>query len=199
MGKIARDIKNGIIKSAPGKLYEVELAPKQDEYLLWDKPLSEQSEKVKSAISNLSDSKSWNYLVDQQLGGNVYDQATGRDLYKAIQKTELTDKAASEYLHSLGIRGIKYLDGTSRAKGEGAYNYVIFDDKDIEIKAKFSKQEQIPETLTIDGTERPTRNSKGKLIHPTEEGIRNFWKWFGDSKVVDDQGRPKVLYHGTIS
>jgi hypothetical protein len=25
-----------------------------------------------------------------------------------------------------------------------------------------------------------------------------FRKWFGDSKVVDDQGRPMVVYHGTI-
>lgn len=26
-----------------------------------------------------------------------------------------------------------------------------------------------------------------------------FKRWFGDSKVVDDQGRPLVVYHGTIS
>lgn len=25
----------------------------------------------------------------------------------------------------------------------------------------------------------------------------NFWKWFGDSKVVDEQGNPLVVYHGT--
>lgn len=25
----------------------------------------------------------------------------------------------------------------------------------------------------------------------------NFWKWFGNSKVVDDQGNPLVVYHGT--
>lgn len=24
-----------------------------------------------------------------------------------------------------------------------------------------------------------------------------FWKWFGDSKVVDAKGRPLVVYHGT--
>lgn len=48
---------------------------------------------------------------------------------------------------------------------------------------------------TIDG--KPTRNSLGQLIHPTVEGIRNFWNWFGDSKVVDSQGRPLVVYHGT--
>lgn len=25
----------------------------------------------------------------------------------------------------------------------------------------------------------------------------NFYKWFGDSKVVDSQGNPLVVYHGT--
>lgn len=53
------------------------------------------------------------------------------------------------------------------------------------------------DTIDVDGVQRPTRNSNGRLIHPTEEGIRNFWRWFGDSKVVDDQGRPLVMYHGT--
>ncbi len=24
-----------------------------------------------------------------------------------------------------------------------------------------------------------------------------FYRWFGNSKVVDDQGRPLVVYHGT--
>lgn len=57
----------------------------------------------------------------------------------------------------------------------------------------------IPDKITVDGKERSTRNSKGQLIHPTLEGIENFWKWFGDSKVVDEQGRPLVMYHGTRS
>jgi hypothetical protein len=55
----------------------------------------------------------------------------------------------------------------------------------------------LPETLDIDGVARPTRNSTGQPIHPTEEGVRNFWLWFGDSKVVDAEGRPLVVYHGT--
>jgi len=57
----------------------------------------------------------------------------------------------------------------------------------------------IPETISIIGVQKPTRNSEGKYIHPTEEGIRNFYKWFGDSKVVDNEGRPLVVYHGTNS
>ena len=69
------------------------------------------------------------------------ENTTGEKYYRYISKGDGAEWA-SQFLHSIGIRGIKYLDGSSRAKGEGAYNYVIFDDKDIEIKAKFSKQEQ---------------------------------------------------------
>lgn len=25
----------------------------------------------------------------------------------------------------------------------------------------------------------------------------NFWEWFGDSKIVDEQGLPKIMYHAT--
>lgn len=57
----------------------------------------------------------------------------------------------------------------------------------------------LPERIDVDGKSRPTTNSLGQPIHTTEEKVRNFWRWFGDSKVVDDQGRPKVVYHGTRS
>lgn len=60
-------------------------------------------------------------------------------------------------------------------------------------------ENQIPETITVNGVERPTRNSKGQFIYTTKEGIENFWKWFGDSKVVDEQDKPLVVYHGTAS
>lgn len=55
----------------------------------------------------------------------------------------------------------------------------------------------IPETIEINGDTLHTRNSLGKLIHPTLTGIRNFWNWFDGSKVVDEHGRPLVCYHGT--
>ena len=52
-------------------------------------------------------------------------------------------------------------------------------------------------TINVDGVSRPTTNSSGKPIAQSDEALRNFWKWFGDSKVVDGQGRPMVVYHGT--
>jgi len=140
-----------------GRLYKVELAPEEDEYLLWDKPLSEQSEKVKAAISDDKKLDEWfnsqkrrdaGVKLSQRAPWEDTDSVTGRDFYRTLSdmigrdnhersngaiRNEPDDKAASEYLHSLGIRGIKYLDGTSRGKGEGNYNYVIFNDMDVTI------------------------------------------------------------------
>jgi hypothetical protein len=53
------------------------------------------------------------------------------------------------------------------------------------------------QTVNVDGKERTVFNSNGQPIHPTLEGVRNFWRWFGDSKVVDASGKPLVVYHGT--
>ena len=53
------------------------------------------------------------------------------------------------------------------------------------------------DTIDVDGTTRPRLNSNGKPIAGTDDAVRAFWRWFGDSKVVDDQGRPLVVYHGT--
>lgn len=53
------------------------------------------------------------------------------------------------------------------------------------------------ETINIDGKERSVYNSNGNRIAKSEQALRNFYKWFGDSKVVDEQGRPLVVYHGT--
>lgn len=55
----------------------------------------------------------------------------------------------------------------------------------------------MPDTIDIDGVRRSTWNSIGKRIAPTEEQVRTFWNWFGASQVVDDLGRPNVVYHGT--
>ena len=47
------------------------------------------------------------------------------------------------------------------------------------------------------GVERTVYNSNGDRIAKSEPALRNFWNWFGDSKVVDEDGRPLVVYHGT--
>jgi len=108
-------IKSGdVTYDSQGSLYQVELNVEQDELLDWDKPLSEQSEKVQEIFAG-------NELLENLEGSALVASLGG-------------GKQASEALAAAGIKGIKYLDGTSRKTGEGTYNYVIFDGKDITIK-----------------------------------------------------------------
>ena len=51
--------------------------------------------------------------------------------------------------------------------------------------------------IDVDGEMKHRHNSNGVPIHHTDEGIKNFHRWFGDSKVIDEHGRPMVAYHGT--
>ena len=58
--------------------------------------------------------------------------------------------------------------------------------------------------IEVDGVKKHRFNSHGDPIHSTEEGIRNFHKWFGEGSVnvvnapfSEENGRPQVLYHET--
>ena len=43
----------------------------------------------------------------------------------------------------------------------------------------------------------PNENSLGEPISNDPQVLQNFWNWFDGSKVVDEKGRPLVVYHGT--
>jgi len=60
-------------------------------------------------------------------------------------------------------------------------------------------EKEIGDTIEVDGKKRPTTNSNGRLIETTREKLRNFWRWFSNSKLVDKSGEPIVLYHSTYS
>lgn len=116
-----------------GQLYQVEI-PTDDTMLLWDKPLSEQPEGVRKAI-----------LATQWIGASEPGlmQMTGEKLYHAMSRRDGSrifigdDKFTSNYLAGLGIKGIKYLDGTSRGAGDGSFNYVVFSGDDVSITATY--------------------------------------------------------------
>lgn len=99
-----------------GRLYEVRINADPSDFLDWDKPLSQQSEKVKGAAS-----KAWGIPVE-----NLHDELFARKVPSGI----------SEKLRDEGVAGVKYLDQGSRTAGEGSRNYVVFRDDLIEIVAK---------------------------------------------------------------
>ena len=141
-----------------GALYKVDLKPEQDEYLLWDRPMSDQSEKVKKAIDNAAQEatklrderndliikaiaergsypnelggadKLGAYLSSIKLGVHA-SRDKGSQFYKTISSALGGDRAASEYLRSIGIRGNKYLDANSR--GASPVATVLYQGKDL--------------------------------------------------------------------
>lgn len=65
----------------------------------------------------------------------------------------------------------------------------------------FSKAQEskLGDFHVVDGVKRHTTNSKGQPIGRDHFDVEEFWRWFGDSKAVDAQGRPLVFYHGTTA
>lgn len=118
------------LREPKGRGYKVDLKPSDDEYILWDKPKSEQSDKV---------------LRLTREGGLAWgNHETGEQFYESVARGQHVmnegqrdNERASKLLASRGIRGIKYLDQGSRDTGEGSHNYVIFDDADVSIEEMF--------------------------------------------------------------
>lgn len=85
---------------------------------------------------------------------------------------------------------------------ENQMSTAIFQDEVFKIADENARLDDIypayeGETIVVDGKERTVYNSEGKRIAKSKEALTNFWKWFGDSKVVDGRGRPLVVYHGS--
>jgi hypothetical protein len=112
---------HGIELNPKGKMYEVSINADPEHFLDWDKPLSEQSEHVRNALAQ----------------AGITSGMTGREIYSE-ELPLLTGKYnQTDRLRDAGIPGIKYLDQGSRGAGEGTHNYVLFDDKTVNILRKY--------------------------------------------------------------
>lgn len=102
-----------------GNLYTVTLDVNDEDLLDWDKPLSEQSEKIQKALSAFN---------PQMTGSSIYMEVATKNL-----GADNPAKAATGFMRQMKIPGIRFLDGNSRSQGQGSYNYVIFDESKIKI------------------------------------------------------------------
>jgi hypothetical protein len=175
------------IQVPKARSYEVSIKADPDQFLDWDKPLSQQSEAVKM----LAKDAGFTPITEGPFKGRwkndygtVFEAPTGRDLHEELSRqardvgvmagrvnqTTLpgSQAKASEDLRGFGIPGIKYLDRGSRTGGPGfqkfldaaggdwqaaqkaardagmpaamipTRNYVVFDDKLIDILKKYA-------------------------------------------------------------
>lgn len=117
----------------PGATYQVRLNVKPDELLDWDRPLSEQPQTIRDALKTAGavgpKHSDWSMP-----GGKVLENMK-------------TDPAFAADMRKQGVKGIRYKDAGSRDKDGGTYNYVIFDDKLVDILKRYA----IPFTLGAGG------------------------------------------------
>jgi hypothetical protein len=129
--KIARTIKPEDFTGNTGHMYEVSINARPEELLDWDKTLSAQSPEVLAAFMKLPNAE--RKLKEY---GNV---PVGQLMESGLMphSFDISDPAFSKTYSEAGIKGVRYLDAKSRAAGEGSRNYVVFDDKLVEIMRKY--------------------------------------------------------------
>ena len=112
-----------------GNLYKVDLPDEMIAKMLdWDKPLSQQSESVKKALSADKRAKDSLYQNAAEYYRALTSQyAQNAPLHYSVEQAEnFAQQFASQKLREMGIPGIKYLDATSRDAGKGTRNFVTF-------------------------------------------------------------------------
>jgi hypothetical protein len=144
-----------------GSLYTVEI-PEDADLLTYDDPISEQPPQVVAALTDLMDGKK--------------PTGTGRDAYRALSRKLGGDQAASLALAEAGIPGHRFLDGNSRRKGEGSYNYVIYADDSVAVVTREQRRNVPPGPF--DTFEHRSSHELGRLFRPSNWGqLRQAKNW----------------------
>lgn len=128
-----------------GSMYQVRINADPEHFLDYEKPLSEQSPVVQQLLQKIPaapDRASWPHITGNDLHEQLRVDAMGDDAFMGSSgyRMQRRNEAAVDVAKSLreaGIPGIKYLDQGSRSAGEGSRNYVVFDDKLVEIMKKY--------------------------------------------------------------
>jgi hypothetical protein len=108
----------------PPRMYEVNIHADPQRMIDWDAPVGAQP---KSVLEALDQTDWWRPPGRNSTGESIVNNLAG----------EFGDDVAAMMLRDAGIPGVRYFDGMSRAAGDGTRNYVVFDDKLIEILRKY--------------------------------------------------------------
>lgn len=120
--KALERLRGKVSTNIDGHMYEVNIKATPDDFLDWDKPLSEQSEKIRNALPEMK---------PEWTGAQIYESSR-------LVPGDFADKAAAaKALRDRGILGTRFLDQDSRSVGEGTRNLAVFDDSIIEILRKY--------------------------------------------------------------
>jgi hypothetical protein len=165
-----------------GALYRTEIDVTPESLLDWDKPLSEQPQAVQDMANDYGLAGS--FTPDGWLAKDWSD-TRGSDVYKATYRQLRKDglghkeaqKAVSDAMREYDIKGLTYLDGNSRAVGDGTSNYVIFDDSLINIAERGNADPRLLAGVagtTAAGLAAPMIKDSGFISAPRSEGLMDL-------------------------
>jgi hypothetical protein len=149
-------MKAGIPEST-GNLYKVDIPDADIPNMLdYDKPLLQQPPNVLKALQSIDDpyiqqaittkpklskdGEYWEYM------GNTYasksealEDATPQRIISGYTELGKNPQEVSQALGQYGIKGVKYLDQSSRVDGKGTSNFVVFEPSQVKILEKNNK------------------------------------------------------------
>ena len=130
------------VQHLSGHMYKVKLNVKPHELLDWDKPLSEQPHVLSAIDERYGDPE----IVMQQLGHDL-NTATGRDFHDSMAGTMGDNRGAAQKLQDMGLKGIRYLDASSRDMfdGDPTHNYVMFHHDPVKVVDKYEYGGFVPQ------------------------------------------------------
>jgi N12 class adenine-specific DNA methylase len=190
------------------RLYEVELNVQPDNLLDWDKPISQQPEAVRQALTQLGVGPNDNV----QPSYSKMPQPTGQDAYRALSAKFLperkrgpfgkrssvrdradysaADKAASLALLAQGIPGLRFLDASSRSTAQKANAQQAVHDASSEVARLSQRVAQIRrsgDTTGIAGYEQALEKARAKYAEAQEAAreTRNYVIF--DDRLVEIQ------------
>lgn len=140
--QIALDRMKRAPPETPGRMYEVDIHADPERMLDLDRPLSRQADPVRDAAMKAiargaEDRARAAGISGADVAAGVAGSANPISMFPNAYK----GPKISEALRDAGIPGIRYLDQGSRqgarGAGGGSHNYVVFDDKLIEILRKY--------------------------------------------------------------
>lgn len=156
-----------------------ETNPMQDDYHVGIRSVND----IKTFAETINDEESF-----------VWGDYSREDAQRDLAKNEIT--VYSSYPIENGVfvsTSYRQAEEYAGGKGSKVYERTV----PLDFVAWINGDEGQFAMTDVIGKKRTVYNSNGERIAKSAEALTNFWKWFGDSKVVDEDGRPLVVYHGS--
>jgi hypothetical protein len=172
-----------------------------ENFLDWDKTLAEQSPEVQNAVKSLI-GKDWDETVknypELSINGlpSGWAKTSGENILGAVyERLGLSPSGTSQSLRDSGIPGIRYLDAGSRGAGESSRNYVVFDDKLIDIVSRNNqpiRKAEAPQAKAL-------REAQINAAKPVSEGGLGLRPDNTPEERAMAMGFDIPAYHGTMN